>query len=820
MHFDLIFGKVRGLMFGIRTLEIRKSYLLLLLLIVLEYLLFRNHVLRELVWGYPQHFDQTLYLSGSYFIYEEFLHHDLQSIFSFLRNIPQGILLQCEGALFFLLAGASRFSALTINFLYFVAAQLFVFFTLKSITKKLSIPFIALGLFLMLKTTSNSIGGITDYRLEFVAFSLFVIFLGSVVKSDIFLSRRWSAISAVMASLLILHRFIYFVFIFGTIGMFLIVLLYFYLSGHEEKKRSLLRLRNFIIFGLFLSALTLPVFFLNRSAILDYYVTNNFGPTKYIWAEYVGINNLTDHLLFYPKLFIFYHLWPPVIFLIILIITTILFLMKGRKNPTSEGSYSYKEGFVYLILSCIVPLAILTLITSKQSGLPNVFVAPVFWLFILLFIYLSREKDDDDSHVFKPMIALFILLAGLCCYGYNFAMHQRSFYERRDRQQVVRMYEEIGQYCYNAQIDKPFISYDYIVDYYTPKLLDIIYYEKTGVYIKANSWCSIFSLSESRVLRGLNTSDIVIFNPNGFSDSKNSVFPFDREIQKFKPLFETRIKKMTKLGSYSIFGNDIYAYAKLHFTVEGVSGDWLLPEETYLVIPNDVAKKLSAVVIFGPSYPQYVKDLELIAENSNRDSDAKIISRIIMDDSKYLIYCAWSEYKSTAEGPLKIRLKFNKYFIPKTLGINEDTRKLVLWAPQEREALFDLREIIYPSDQNYICGIYGDGFVGPSGITFVLVPGRNTVARKLTITVNVPLPRNSSLVSMPLEIFLCGQAITEKNLKKGANNLKIEIPDSLRTSKLLEVQIKPKFYFIPCETSDSNDTRKLSFVFNKAAITN
>jgi len=162
-----------------------QSYILLILLVILEHLPFRTYVSRELTCGYSQNHDQTLYLFRSYLISERILQHDFHSIFRFLPNTPHGILLQLEEAFFFSFAAALRLTTLTANFLYLVAGQLSLFSTLKSITHKLCILFVGLALFLIPMATFLGIGGITDYRLELVAPCLFLIFLGLELSSNI-----------------------------------------------------------------------------------------------------------------------------------------------------------------------------------------------------------------------------------------------------------------------------------------------------------------------------------------------------------------------------------------------------------------------------------------------------------------------------------------------------------------------------------------------------------------------------------------------------------------------------------------------------------
>src|SRR5690349_9860924 len=94
---------------------------LLALLLVGQYALFRHYAQREIVWAYPDHFDQAVYLGQSYTLYEEMRVH---GVWPTLRQQldavrPTGVLFPVEGSLFLLLLGPGRLSALTMHFAHF-----------------------------------------------------------------------------------------------------------------------------------------------------------------------------------------------------------------------------------------------------------------------------------------------------------------------------------------------------------------------------------------------------------------------------------------------------------------------------------------------------------------------------------------------------------------------------------------------------------------------------------------------------------------------------------------------------------------------------
>lgn len=793
-------------------------YFVLSSMLILEYLLFRNYVLRELAWGYPQHFDQTVYLSESYYLYEKILAGEWAAVFAFLQNASTGILLQLERAVFFLFFGASRLSALTVNFIYLAAAQCAIFFLLKSLTKNIAISLMAFGLVLVPNTVFLTIGGLPDCRLDWVAYCLFLIFLGAVIKSNVFLTKRWSLVCASIAALLILHRFIYLVFIFAGIAIFFIVIVAFYCWRCLPKDVCGMRLRNMVLFSIATISLTLPFLALAWHHFFAYYYSNNLGPIRHAWAEIVGIKDWVGHLTFYPQMFFAYHMGNAVLLLGIFVILALLAMRKFVK-PTGNFVYPYQEGALFLFFSLFAPLLILTINTAKNFCLTNIFVAAVLWLFILTVIYLARAIDGS-SRFFNTLSAI-ALLIGFSCYAMKFGAHADTFVEKQDRQQVVKMYADIGRHCQQEEISRPLVSFfDNIVDYYVARLVNIVHYEQTGHLIEAERRSGIHAVTKDDLVRNLDASDVVVFNPESVC-RPDSPYPFERTITQFRPLFEEKIKKMAKLGNYSFFGKhiEVYTRPRANFLITGISGGWLLPDTTRLRIPADVARRTSVAIISGEGVPSYVKGLSMsISADDFSQSRVGMTSVMLMDEARYAIYWAWDERQQDEDKPLSIHLQFDKYFIPKDLGINEDTRKLVLPAPQRKEALADLRQLVFPADRRYISGVYDDGFVGPDGIRFILAPGRNRQAKKLLVTVEALLPPSAFDNCMNMEILSGTQSLGERQLVQGINDLSFDVPESWRNSSLLYLYVKPKFHFVPAKISTSKDNRKLSFILKKISL--
>src|SRR2546423_7685441 len=98
----------------------------ILLIVVLQYALFRQHAVREIIWAHPSAYDQAVYLSNTYEAFEKILSHGLLkgSVENLTVPAPNGVMLPIQASTLFLVLGEGRLSALTLSFLYFVVSEL------------------------------------------------------------------------------------------------------------------------------------------------------------------------------------------------------------------------------------------------------------------------------------------------------------------------------------------------------------------------------------------------------------------------------------------------------------------------------------------------------------------------------------------------------------------------------------------------------------------------------------------------------------------------------------------------------------------------
>lgn len=140
-----------------------------------------------------------------------------------------------------------------------------------------------------------------DFRIDFMAFCLYGIFMACVVKSNLFLDFKWSVITALVAIFLMLFRFITTVYLLSVLWpmvfYFVLMVRVSYFKS-DELSCNQKRLKHLIIITAFLTIIALCYVWLNQEALYNYYMVGHFlGDEKKIRAKELGISNFFGYYI-------------------------------------------------------------------------------------------------------------------------------------------------------------------------------------------------------------------------------------------------------------------------------------------------------------------------------------------------------------------------------------------------------------------------------------------------------------------------------------------------------------------------------------------
>lgn len=649
-----------------------KSIIFFIGLILIEFLCFRAYLFREFSHGYPQNFDQVGLLAVSYKYLELFLTRDWNALISIMFDNPQGFLFPIQAALFFLFSGPSWMNSIMLNFIYFVLTQLFIFYLVYGLSHSYKSSYGVLAVFLSFNTPFFFAGGMVDFRIDFFAYCLYTAAIGAIVRSEIFLDRKWTIIAASIASYMILMRFLTATYFFGIIIIFAAVYFLFFYKIDIAR----VRLKNLLVYYLgIISTLSLPILFLHRKAIYNYYVIGHLlGNEKVIRAKEAGIDDIVGHLLYYPKSMIAYHLG---LLGTILVISVILYggYQLTKIQPASLKNIS--PSIFFLVISVFVPMLILTANMSKSPVVASILLPPLLWLTATVVIQLHEIVPQNLFN--KKIIVIVLVIFGAGNYVAHFSVHSSFVKNQIDARPLYQMYEDIGDYSTRYRIEKPSISVDQIVDYLSCYMLTNIYYENHGVFLDAQGALghSIFELPVEEYWKKVKNSDVVIVNSSGYSSAATSPYPFNRSMESNrKELIDEAKKNRLLLNSYRYNGEDFQVYVTPVARLKGNTGDgWLLQEGTILELPDELLSS-AIITISGPRTIINNITLDPIIKTARMQNGQELTSTVLVEGNQYVINIFYPG--KHAKGDNKVFITFSNYFVPHDMGINNDERRLVV----------------------------------------------------------------------------------------------------------------------------------------------
>jgi hypothetical protein len=675
------------------------GWLFFALFLCLQFALFFQSATRQLAFIYPTGWDQTAYLSESFEIYDQMQTDGIGRglLRAVTAPIPQGKLLQIEAAVLFLFTRPSRISAWGLNFLYLALLEYFVVSTLLWLDGGWHIALMGLGLLLATATRFGSAGGVLDFRLDFIASCLFGIFICLLVRSAAFALFGWSLAAGVAAGLLVASRFLTAMWLFPLMAVLFLTLFIRLRRSHgapEVRAITLQRLKGLAVCAFLAGGISVPIIWVSRAALIQYYVITQAGSTESgIRRAEFGVNTATDFILYYLKNVPAAHLGAT--YILLCIVLALLGLLTGRllfDRLFAAPLHTAQTLGSFLPLTLFIPFIVLTAWPVKSPVVGNVLVIPsianTFLLFACLPRWFPKLYAFFNWREWKVMAALPCLLALLAGCSSELRGQVRPSLrpeELADYRELAKFYEEIGNHSLEARLYQPKVMVDRLYDFLAPLNLEVIYYENHMVLLRPTSTVGPVSAVPAQVATdALRNSDLIVLT-QPHPPAVSFRYPFDQSMESYYPqLLKAAEKDFVPDRSFYFFGQDVTLYFRPTLRMTGDSGGWITSAGIKLYQTASVLRERPIVELSGETmlFEHLTPLVPMVAEVSGAQGVIQEIRTSVKAERSYRITIALDKAHLPSSGDVQIHLQFGKYFIPKEVGYNEDTRQLVFMAPQ------------------------------------------------------------------------------------------------------------------------------------------
>lgn len=565
-------------------------------LVLLQWLLFRAFVEREVSWSPFINGDATDYLRHSYIVFDALIHG--RGIPGEFRAGPHGIGLLLLSSFMYLLFGASRLVALAPNLLFFILFQLTTYFAVRRLSGSVMLALAAVGLLLCLQIpfqlNPNLLLNITEYQREFPVFSLFGVLTWYAVLSNGFKNLPFSLLTGLVAGITVVFRYVTLFHIVGIFGCFGAVLVFFACTQLIRKRKSwdsyFIQTRNYIFSLLsFFATISYPLYLAKDQFIGHYFDAH---PDQNQLALYQGgVKTFFEQVIYYPIAIVNafagkFFFTVTTIVLIVLILGVVVFWARKRlmhRSASLEGlngaaDIDKKAAYLFCIIAILVPLTLLTFFVSARSAQMGVVVVPALIILLLLFaIDLHglglKRMVGGIGQICSVGVAFGVILAGLVFQFSAYSMVGLSSVAKKDYLEVAHLYDDISNLAKELGTDTPAIGTDFIENYTLGcgQALTAYLYEKerriflpncvispVRVYDYEHAQKAIFS-AELLVI-SLEESPIEAWDPYARDPLSQALanYPFPQSIEPFRQRLHEEILMRYKLvNTYQIFNRKI-----------------------------------------------------------------------------------------------------------------------------------------------------------------------------------------------------------------------------------------------------------------------
>ena len=535
----------------------RWMWLVALGLMLAEFLVFDRMTSIHHASIYPRWNDQIQYLRESYTAFEEAKVHGLAAGLRFALEKPalQGTLHDTAALLVFWLSGsASRSAALSLNMLVFLAWQASLLAVIPRISGFRALGWIAFGLVIVVASPwTGQAGSAVDFRLDHGATCLFGLTAVVALLTRGFRSWRWSLLLGLTVAVAVLERFltgVYFAAIF-------VAATFWILAGNERWSR----LRNLVLAGLVTAALAGPVFWVNRVTIYNYYWVGHITG-----AEGAARLRAMDHwhsLQFVVQNLGVLHLgawfgWTAAGLTGALLVLALCF---RQRAPGMNRDWLF-TALAFLLL----PALVLAVHPKKSELVLGVLIPGVvlllLWAWTELWRRIDFSRETPGLRLVPAGLAILTLLVG----GIFFIRRQTDPAHRpeffADDLQVKAIADYIFATSRKAGLTHPAIGTDQVVDFLDGQILQVVCYERHGVWVPFEMQLpqSILEEKDELVFYRLNLCDYVtltdVMPGNGY-------WPYDRQMVRLHPEVKAWCEThLRHTQTFFLFGREMSLYER------------------------------------------------------------------------------------------------------------------------------------------------------------------------------------------------------------------------------------------------------------------
>ena len=266
--------------------------------------------------------------------------------------------------------------------------------------------------------------------------------------------------------------------------------------------------------------------------------------------------------------------------------------------------------------------------------------------------------------------------------------------EKESVRNVLQLYDEIAVRSRKMGWAAPRLSIDRLQDYLFPAHEAALSYERHGFLVRPQPLLGndIQEVPSASALDAVKNSDFAVITDVSSPEGPGFAFPFNVSMRRIQPqLHETAERYLVPVKQFQVFAHHFTLYMRPSVQIVGDSGGWITSQGLTLVAPAETLRARPNIELGGTTIlaEHLGKTTRMKAELVSADGklvevpvqfDLPVVPKSVI---QYKAVIRLGGAKLPVDGDVKVKLSFDRFFVPKEIGFNADPRQLVVMTPKQ-----------------------------------------------------------------------------------------------------------------------------------------
>ena len=504
---------------------------------------------------------------------------------------------------------------------------------------------------------------------------------------------------AIVVGVLILTRSIYLVHLAPGLGLLFLALLV------GRRKRPDLaggRVVNLMMAGVVIALIVLPSLLLRWDVISAYYgghITSSEGALR---AREVGVTSSLEALTYYLRSALAAHAgWPFLILAALLIFALLIRARAPRAQAEVTPSANLlpadlRIGLAWLGITAMTVYAVLTADVSKSPVVGDVFIA----IIVPSLLLVSALVGDPPRSVWRVAVCVLVFLIGHGVFVSHMVRRVEIAPDGADMREYGHIMDTIGRVSRDYGLVHPVVSFDALTEFTHVSVLKAMAFERLQLSLTPAAGLGGIEIGLKAITPKeaddlLARSDFALIG-NDRDPNEPELYPINATLRRLSPhLYARARREMIPIDEGTFFGRRLTLFVKPQVLCIGDSGGWMTSAGLECRTLGAMLERRPVLRLAGASNFDWLGGTPAVTAEVTQDGEAAPTSVACQVDvgtaagssRPYAITCNARQVTIDPEKPVRLRMSFDRAFVPKEKGINEDTRHLVLRWPSTIDTL-------------------------------------------------------------------------------------------------------------------------------------